>query len=106
MSEPGRRNLFLLLCAIARLHTGAHISQSFVNYPNWHLIDARSSRLTIGASQSGRHILGGSAAGRDCDRSLRASVSTNRSSQMADPGRCWPGAWRFAQHGVDLAANS
>jgi hypothetical protein len=42
MSEPGRRNLFLLLCAIALLHTGAHISQSFVNYPNWHLIDARS----------------------------------------------------------------
>ena len=42
MSEPGRRNLFLLLCAITLLHTGVHISQSFVNYPNWHLIDARS----------------------------------------------------------------
>jgi hypothetical protein len=42
MSECGRRNLFLLLCAIALLHTGAHICQSFVNYPNWHLIDARS----------------------------------------------------------------
>lgn len=42
MSEPGRRKLFLLLCAIALLHTGAHICQSFVNYPNWHLIDSRS----------------------------------------------------------------
>ena len=42
MSEPGRRKLFLLLCAIALLHTGAHVSQSFVNYPNWHLIDPRS----------------------------------------------------------------
>ena len=42
MSEPGRRNLFLLLCAIALLHTGAHVCQSFVNYPNWHLIDPRS----------------------------------------------------------------
>jgi len=42
MSESRRRNLFLLLCAIALLHTGAHISQSFVNYANWHLIDSRS----------------------------------------------------------------
>ena len=42
MSESRRRNLFLILCAIALLHTGVHICQSFVNYPNWHLIDARS----------------------------------------------------------------
>lgn len=42
MSEFKRRNLFLVLCAVALLHTGAHISQSFVNYPNWHLIDGRS----------------------------------------------------------------
>jgi hypothetical protein len=34
----------LILCAVALLHTGAHASQSFVNYPNWHLIDARSFR--------------------------------------------------------------
>ena len=42
MSESRRRNLFLILCAIALLHTGVHICQSLVNYPNWHLIDARS----------------------------------------------------------------
>ena len=42
MSESNRRTLFLVLCVVALLHTGVHISQSFVNYPNWHLIDARS----------------------------------------------------------------
>ena len=42
MSESNRRNLFLALCAVALLQTGAHISQSFVNDPTWHLIDARS----------------------------------------------------------------
>jgi hypothetical protein len=42
MNESNRRTLFLILCAVALLHTGAHISQSFVNYPNWHLIDSRS----------------------------------------------------------------
>ena len=42
MSESNRRNLFLVLCALALLDTGAHISQSFVNYPTWHLIDAGS----------------------------------------------------------------
>ena len=42
MNESNRRTLFLVLCVVALLHTGAHISQSFVNYPNWHLIDARS----------------------------------------------------------------
>jgi hypothetical protein len=42
MNEPNRRTLFLVLCVVALLHTGAHISQSFVNYPNWHLIDAQS----------------------------------------------------------------
>ena len=42
MSESNRRNLFLVLCAVALLDTGAHITQSFVNYPTWHLIDAGS----------------------------------------------------------------
>jgi hypothetical protein len=40
MSESNRRNLFLALCAVALLDTGAHITQSFVNYPTWYLIDA------------------------------------------------------------------
>ena len=53
MSESRRRNLFLSLCAIALLITGAHICQSFVNYPNWHLIDARSFPAYHWASQSG-----------------------------------------------------
>jgi hypothetical protein len=42
MSESNRRNLFLVLCAVALLDTGTHISQSFVNYPTWHLIDPGS----------------------------------------------------------------
>ena len=42
MIDSNRRALFLLLCVVALLQTGAHISQSFVNYPNWHLIDPRS----------------------------------------------------------------
>lgn len=42
MNESTRRNLFLLLCVIALMHTGAHISQAFVNYPAWHLIEAES----------------------------------------------------------------
>jgi hypothetical protein len=42
MSQSNRRILFLVLCAVALLDTGAHITQSFVNYPTWHLIDAGS----------------------------------------------------------------
>ena len=42
MTESSRRNLFLALCALALLQTGAHISQSYVNYPTWHLIEAES----------------------------------------------------------------
>ena len=42
MTESSRLNLFLVLCAIALLQTGAHISQSFVNYPTWYLIEAES----------------------------------------------------------------
>lgn len=54
MSESNRRNLFLVLCAVAFLNTGADITQSFVNYPTWHLIDAGSfpayhSAITIRA---------------------------------------------------------
>ena len=42
MTESNRRNLFLALCALALLQTGAHISQSYVNYPTWHLIEGES----------------------------------------------------------------
>lgn len=42
MTESNRRHLFLALCALALLQTGAHISQSYVNYPTWHLIEAAS----------------------------------------------------------------
>ena len=42
MSESNRRNLFLFLCVVALLDTGADITQSFVNYPTWHLIEAAS----------------------------------------------------------------
>jgi len=42
MSESSRRNLFLALCALALLHTGANISQSYVNYPGWYVLDVQS----------------------------------------------------------------
>lgn len=42
MTESSRRTLFLALCALVLLQTGAHISQSYVNYPTWHLIEAES----------------------------------------------------------------
>ena len=42
MTESNRQHLFLALCALALLQTGAHISQSYVNYPTWHLIEAES----------------------------------------------------------------
>ena len=42
MSESLRRNLFLALCALVLLHTGVHLSQSFINYPNWYLLEAES----------------------------------------------------------------
>ena len=40
--ETNRRNLFLVLCAIALLHTGANICQSYVNYPGWYVLDQQS----------------------------------------------------------------
>jgi hypothetical protein len=42
MTESNRQLLFLALCALALLHTGAHISQAYVNYPTWHLIETES----------------------------------------------------------------
>jgi len=42
MSESGRRNLFLALCTVALVHTGANISQSYVNYPGWYVLDVQS----------------------------------------------------------------
>ena len=42
MNESSRRNLFLALCALALLHTGANISQSYVNYPGWYVLDVQS----------------------------------------------------------------
>jgi hypothetical protein len=42
MSESLRRNLFLALCALVLLHTGVHLSQSFINYPGWYVLEAES----------------------------------------------------------------
>jgi hypothetical protein len=42
MTESSRRKLFLALCTLALLSTGAHISQSYVNYPGWNLLEAQS----------------------------------------------------------------
>jgi hypothetical protein len=42
MIESRRRNLFLALCALVLLHTGVHLSQSFVNYPGWYVLEAES----------------------------------------------------------------
>ena len=42
LDECARRKLFLGLCALALLHTGANISQSYVNYPGWYVFDAAS----------------------------------------------------------------
>ena len=42
MSESNRRNLFLALCTVALVHTGASISQSYVNYPGWYVLEAES----------------------------------------------------------------
>lgn len=40
--ESSRRNLFLALCVLALLHTGANISQSYVNYPGWYVLEEQS----------------------------------------------------------------
>jgi len=42
MSESGRRVLFVVLFAVVFFQTGAHVSQSFVNYPAWYLIGRAS----------------------------------------------------------------
>jgi hypothetical protein len=42
MNESYRRNIFVALFAVALFQTGAHISQSFVNYPAWEFIDRSS----------------------------------------------------------------
>jgi hypothetical protein len=42
MNESACRILFIVLCAVVFLQTGAHISQSFVNYPAWQFIDLDS----------------------------------------------------------------
>ena len=54
MSESARRMLFVLLLAVALMQTGAHISQSFVNYPAWQFIGRDSfpayhHAMTVGA---------------------------------------------------------
>jgi hypothetical protein len=41
-NESSRRNLFLALGVVALLHTGASISQSYVNYPGWYVLEAES----------------------------------------------------------------
>jgi len=42
MPDSRRRQLFLALCTLVLLHTGAHISQSYVNYPAWYELEAES----------------------------------------------------------------
>ena len=42
MSESRRRQLFLALCTLALVDTGAHVSQSYVNYPGWYVLEAES----------------------------------------------------------------
>lgn len=54
MNERNRRLLFLSLFVVVFYHTGAHISQSFVNYPAWGFISIDSfpayhERMKIGA---------------------------------------------------------
>ncbi len=42
MNETTRRLLFMFLFAVVFFQTGAHISQSFVNYPAWGFISVDS----------------------------------------------------------------
>jgi hypothetical protein len=42
MNESLRRNVFLALCTLVLLHTGVHLSQSFINYPGWYVLEAES----------------------------------------------------------------
>ena len=54
MDDSRRRILFLVLFAVVFFETGAHISQSFVNYPAWRYIDRDSFPayhhvMTVGA---------------------------------------------------------
>jgi hypothetical protein len=54
MSESGRRILFVVLFGVVFFQTGAHVSQSFVNYPAWQFIDRASFPayhrvMTVGA---------------------------------------------------------
>jgi len=54
MDESRRRMLFVILFAVVFFQTGAHISQSFVNYPAWQFIDRDSFPayhrvMTVGA---------------------------------------------------------
>ena len=42
MNESGRRILLVALFSLVFFQTGAHISQSFVNYPAWQFIDRHS----------------------------------------------------------------
>ena len=55
MSESHRRNLFLALCALVLLHTGVHLSQSFVNYPGWYVLEAESFKAYPALDSVGRH---------------------------------------------------
>lgn len=54
MNESRRRVLFAVLFAVVWFQTGAHISQSFVNYPAWQFIGSDSFPdyhrvMTVGA---------------------------------------------------------
>ena len=54
MTESGRKIIFVSLFSVVFFQTGAHISQSFVNYPAWQFIDihtfpAYHRAITVGA---------------------------------------------------------
>jgi len=59
MSESWRRNLFLALCALVLLHTGVHLSQSFINYPGWYVLEAESFKAYHYPMSIRAGILGG-----------------------------------------------
>ena len=58
MSESLRRNLFLALCVLVLLHTGVHLSQSFINYPGWYVFEAESFKAYHGPMSIRAAILG------------------------------------------------
>ena len=79
MNESYRRILFAALFAAVLFQTGAHISQSFVNYPTWELID-RSKFSSLPSRYDGRRfsVPAGSQGRGNCPRHARAPFSFRR----------------------------